>query len=404
MESDPLGVILGLIAIFLSIVFPMGGIIFGAAVIIFEKKTNILAILGISLGFVGFAMHYIYLQTDDMSRYVAYMNSIQSVNSISEFVSQIYSATPVSEYGLNGQTWPLSAVLLFIISKTADYRILSAVTVVLSIFVRLFAIAKVTETDKVDALIIFIRMFGYFSLIFMMTLRLPVSGFRWYVATDIVILLMASDVLNKELITIPKLFWSVVAGLFHPAAWIYLGIKVFAAIVSSGNNSFVKRWLPVFAVVALGVVVVFRSSLVGNVLNQFAAYVSSDSFYGTFEWMRKFYVGWFIIVSLMFSRFYLIRQDVSKANLYNVEFNYLLTGLSLPFFLFQRIYPFEWVMLTVFWIFSVMKTKKFTYIDLAVVILTLVIGFTYYWTAPGNFLPPTDLLSYGKVLITPIWR
>jgi len=41
---------------------------------------------------------------------------------------------------------------------------------------------------------------------------------------------------------------------------------------------------------------------------------------------------------------------------------------------------------------------------LAVVILTLVIGFTYYWTAPGNFLPPTDLLSYGKMLITPIWR
>ncbi|QEA41749.1 hypothetical protein FGL85_04210 [Leuconostoc pseudomesenteroides] len=404
MESDSLGVILGLMAIFLSVVFPMGGIIFGSAVIIFEKKTNILAILGISLGFVGFAMHYIYLPTDDMFRYVAYMNSIQSVNGISEFVSQIYSTTPVSEYGLNGQTWPLSAVLLFIISKTADYRILSAVTVVLSIFVRLFAIAKVTETDKVDALIIFIRMFGYFSLIFMMTLRLPVSGFRWYVATDIVILLMASDVLNKELITIPKLFWSVVAGLFHPAAWIYLGIKVFAAIGSSGNNSFVKRWLPLFAVVALGVVVVFHSSFVGNVLNQFAAYVSGDSFSGTFEWMRKFYVGWFIIVSLMFSRFYLIRQDFSKANLYNVEFNYLVTGLSLPFFLFQRIYPFEWVMLTVFWIFSVVKTKKFTYIDLAVVILTLVIGITYYWTAPGNFLPPTDLLSYGKMLITPIWR
>lgn len=404
MESDPLGVILGLMAIFLSVVFPMGGIIFGAAVIIFEKKTNILAILGIALGFVGFAMHYIYLPTDDMFRYVAYMNSIQSVNGISEFVSQIYSTTSVSEYGLNGQTWPLSAVLLFIISKTADYRLLSAVTVVLSIFVRLFAISKVTETDKVDALTIFIRTFGYFSLIFMMTLKLPVSGFRWYVATDIVILLMASDALNKELITIPKLFWSVVAGLFHPAAWGYLGIKVFAAIVSSRNNSFVKRWLPLFAVVALGVVVVFHSSLVGNVLNQFAAYVSGDSFSGTFEWMRKFYVGWFIIVSLMFSRFYLIRQDVSKANLYNVEFNYLLTGLSLPFFLFQRIYPFAWVMLTVVWIFSVVKTKKFTYIDLAVVILTLVIGFTYYWTAPGNFLPPTDLLSYGKMLITPIWR
>lgn len=349
-------------------------------------------------------MHYIYLPTDDMFRYVAYMNSIQYVNGISEFVSQIYSTTPVSEYGLNGQTWPLSAVLLFIISKTADYRLLSAVTVVLSIFVRLFAIAKVTETDKVDALTIFIRTFGYFSLIFMMTLKLPVSGFRWYVATDIVILLMASDALNKELITIPKLFWSVVAGLFHPAAWIYLGIKVFAAIGSSGNNSFVKRWLPLFAVVALGVVVVFHSSFVGNVLNQFAAYVSGDSFSGTFEWMRKFYVGWFIIVSLMFSRFYLIRQDFSKANLYNVEFNYLVTGLSLPFFLFQRIYPFEWVMLTVFWIFSVVKTKKFTYIDLAVVILTLVIGITYYWTAPGNFLPPTDLLSYGKMLITPIWR
>lgn len=54
MESDPLVVILGLMAIFLSVVFPMGGIIFGAAVIIFEKKTNILAILGIALGFVGF--------------------------------------------------------------------------------------------------------------------------------------------------------------------------------------------------------------------------------------------------------------------------------------------------------------------------------------------------------------
>ena len=44
-------------------------------------------------------MHYIYLPTDDMFRYVAYMNSIQYVNGI-------------SEYGLNGQTWPLSAVLL----------------------------------------------------------------------------------------------------------------------------------------------------------------------------------------------------------------------------------------------------------------------------------------------------
>lgn len=160
MESDPLVVILGLMAIFLSVVFPMGGIIFGAAVIIFEKKTNILAILGIALGFAGFAMHYIYLPTDDMFGYVAYMNSIQSVNGISEFVSQIYSTTPVSEYGLNGQDWPLSAVLLFIISKTADYRLLSAVTVVLSIFVRLFAIAKVTETDKVDALTIFIRTCG----------------------------------------------------------------------------------------------------------------------------------------------------------------------------------------------------------------------------------------------------
>jgi len=30
MESDPLVVILGLMAIFLSVVFPMGGIIFGA--------------------------------------------------------------------------------------------------------------------------------------------------------------------------------------------------------------------------------------------------------------------------------------------------------------------------------------------------------------------------------------
>lgn len=119
----------------------------------------------------------------------------------------------------------------------------------------MFAIAKVTETDKVDSLTIFIRTFDYFSLIFMMTLKLPVSGFRWYVATDIVILLMASDALNKELITIPKLFWSVVAGLFYPAAWIYLGIKVFAIIVSSRNNSFFKRWLPIFAVVALGVVV-----------------------------------------------------------------------------------------------------------------------------------------------------
>ena len=77
----------------------MGGIIFGAAVILFEKKTNILAILGIALGFAGLAMHYIYLPTDDMFRYVAYMNSIQYVNGI-------------SEYGLNGQTWPLSAVLL----------------------------------------------------------------------------------------------------------------------------------------------------------------------------------------------------------------------------------------------------------------------------------------------------
>lgn len=79
MESDPLVVILGLMAIFLSVVFPMGGIIFGAAVIIFEKKTNILAILGIALGFAGFAMHYIYLPIRERAFQAIRNDNVQQV-------------------------------------------------------------------------------------------------------------------------------------------------------------------------------------------------------------------------------------------------------------------------------------------------------------------------------------
>lgn len=399
--------ILGIFTIFLSLVCPIIGITTGLLISLFKRKANLLVVFGVSIAFVGFATHYVYLTTDDMFRYVQYMNAISHIDNIKTFIVQMYSSMPISQYGLNGQHWPLSAVLLFLAEnsfKNNNFIAISVLVLVFSIFVRIFTVLKLTADVKADIrVIIFTRFFAIVILLLAMTFKLPVSGFRWYIATDIILLLTIDDIKKGRLLSSVKIFWSVVAALFHPVGWIYFGFRFLGTIFSNKYRVGIRKIYTIPLLFGIFFIMFANVNYIMPMVNQFGAYVDGTGFAGTFEWMRKFFIGWFIVIILMFWRIVDSKIKFPDGNRLILVANMLLASFSLPFFLFQRIYPFTFALFVFYWAFTVVKDQRVKPVDILIVLLTIIVGFSFYLTAPGNYFPPLDT-SIENVLVEPIWQ
>ncbi|WP_039968583.1 hypothetical protein, partial [Weissella confusa] len=282
-------VILGVLLVVVSILMPGLGVLLGFVAAQFTKKTNILALVAIAVGIASFGLHYEYLKTDDMARYVAYMTRVKTVPGVVEYFKQMFGPLPISEYGLNGQSWPASGLVLYVTSKVLNYKILSAVTLAFSAFIRIYAVFKVSERSSWPLRnLVFLRLTAVIILIAIMTFKLPVSGFRWYLATDLILLLSVRDLIGNKFNSVTN--WSIafVASLFHPAGWIYVVIRG-VVILFGLNPKLLIRIIGISVPSMLAAVYIWNLDILISLIRQFMAYLSFDNFSST-QWMMKYYV------------------------------------------------------------------------------------------------------------------
>lgn len=393
-------VILGVLLVVVSILMPGLGVLLGFVAAQFTKKTNKLALVAIAVGIASFGLHYEYLKTDDMARYVAYMTRVKTVPGVVEYFKQMFGPLPISEYGLNGQSWPASGLVLYVTSKVLNYKILSAVTLAFSAFIRIYAVFKVSERSSWPLRnLVFLRLTAVIILIAIMTFKLPVSGFRWYLATDLILLLSVRDLIGNKFNSVTN--WSIVfvASLFHPAGWIYVVIRG-VVILFGLNPKLLIRIIGISVPSMLAAVYIWNLDILISLIRQFMAYLSFDNFSST-QWMMKYYVGWEFTMVLIMIRIYEFRYSIDKFVFKNVLLNFLFTSVTVPFFLFQRLYPFTFTMMVFYWVAIAVKDKGFRKLDFATLTVFAAVQIWYVITVPGNFMPPLDSTVY-EILINPL--
>lgn len=392
-------VILGVLLVVVSILMPGLGVLLGFVAAQFTKKTNILAIVAIAVGIASFGMHYVYLKTDDMARYVAYMARATTVPGVVEYFEQMFGPAPISEYGLNGQSWPASGLVLYITSKFFNYKVLSAATLAFSAFIRIYAVFKVSERSSWPVRhLFFLRLTAVIILIAVMTFKLPVSGFRWYLATDLILLISIRDLTGNKFNSVANWSTAVVASLFHPAGWIYVAIRGFVVLFGL-NAKMLIRILAIVVPVTLAAVYIWDLNILVSLIRQFLAYFSFDNFKST-QWMMKYYVGWEFTMALMMVRIFNLRNSIDKSSFENVLLNFLFTSVTVTFFLFQRLYPFTFTMMVFYWVAIAVKDNGFKRLDSAILAVFAVVQIWYVITVPGNFMPPLDSTVY-EILTNP---
>lgn len=388
-----MGFFIGFFSIILSILFPIGGFLFGTFISLFSKKANLLVVGGMSIAFAGFALHYIYLPTDDMFRYVQYMNSIQHIDNVRDFIGQMYSSVPISQYGLNGRSWPLSALLLFDASKQYGYQLIAMLTLVSSVFVRILIILKVTET-KGDYRLhhLLIRLTALVVILLVMTIKLPVSGFRWYLATNLILVLVISDLKTGNIGSVWKLGVSVIAALFHPIGWLYLIFRFTAGLFSKQGHTSKKRlFLVVFGALIM-IVMLNYSNYVWTLVNQFGYYLSSGNSTEITGWMTKYFYVWFIVLLVFYYKVMVSDNAIPFGNRIYLSLNFVLLAFSLLFFsLFQRTYPFAFPLLLAYWAYDLTNEQVIKASDIIPIVCGLIMLIIFYGLHPNNYFPPLDV-------------
>lgn len=364
-------VLIGIYIFLVSLLCPILGLISGASYILFTNKNYkfILFNLILVIGYVG--SFYLPTKAHDMYRYIGYM-SVIPLSSVKNFFSQVYSQNPISAYGLNGQQWPGSALLLYLTAKFGDYRILSAFTLALTYYVRLYAIKSTYEKSKViHRLYLIIYMC---AMIVTIKPLLALSVFRWYLAISILMFCAYLELDNN--FKIRYLWLYALAATFHPSAFMFIGLRIISMIFSGEKKT---RNIGIGITIIFGIISIIAHNkvfgLLNGLFNHFDAYtvgtVSGMQSIETISYVLYFTLIIFKSVSLI-KEANLIKEKHNALNylVVLVAFNMLL--MTLP--IFDRIIQYTVpVSLIIIGKYSFNK-NKWNFIDYLIPLTILLLG------------------------------
>lgn len=394
----------GSLIIVLSVLSPIAGIITGLLTALFSRRTNVLAIMGVALAFSVFGLHYVFAPTDDMARYVQYMDHLSNIQSLPDYLKQVYSSIPISVFGLNGKTWPVSGALMYITSRYFSYQVLAAVSVGVTIFVRIFSIVKVTEKGGLSTSnVVFLRIFLIAVDVMVATLLRPASGFRWYIATSIILLLLTADVVGRRVPTIFYIFSAVTASLIHPAGWMYVAIRFGSSFISRGDTKLLKKILGGLVVAFLVILILFgQSENIQLLIAQFTAYTTNNSSFTVSLLDFVNFALWALGIFFIWNRVRVL-GNLDSLNYINMTINVFFALASLPFYLFDRLYQMTIPMLLIFYGSSLAKQKNLIWKDVFVLSYLLALIVVYYFLNSGLVVPKLDNQGM-RIMFLPIWH
>lgn len=378
-----------------SFIFPLVGVIVsGVSVATVKKQSRVLLILFVLvLGYIF--SFYLPSYTDDMTRYIGYMSSISGYTFIG-FIKQLFSPQPINIYGLNGQEWPGSAVLLFIAAKLGSYRILSALTLIFTYIVRL----KFIQDSWTDS-----KKQGYYILWFLIIILwvrplLPLSGFRWFIAISCIMLSLSFE--NRYGFKKRYIFLYLLAALFHPGSIIFSGLR-FVSFLFNLNR---KRTIIFLSISIILLFVASRNQLISAFVQELLSHFSE---YSDNEW-NKFQSISRILSATMMALLLARSFSVLKSAQITIFERRLLVYLNIQIIFnlcliwhpsFNRLSQFTIVIGLLLLSKSYFNKDKREYKDLlipaAAVLIGLILMFYYPKTSFPDFIEPLT-----RILVSPI--
>lgn len=395
--------ILGFFLIALGFVQPLSALVIGTFWAVFFKRKAGLGVVLIAIGGATLGLHYVVSPSHDMARYVTYMQAVSLVQSPYEFFKQMYSALPISEFGLTGRDWPLSAAILYITGKFFDYRWLSAFTVFTTLFTRIYLIVKTTEKSRFSTLqLAFLRLIFILLTIMMTTILRPASGFRWYLGSNVILWIVYFDLFKNTRLNVWKISGMIIAGLLHPSMWIYAAIRVMAWLFTSVDKTIISKifWGIVFFV---GLVTLLASSRVAPLMNQFWAYISVSDGFNVSTGTHIRFVVTFLVISILFARIKTEKFRFERTDWIFLLSNYWMLLLSVPFFLFDRLYQLAVPLMFLYYGYILAGKKRFIVYDFVVIFAMFSLYVVFYAGGVYQLLPTLDKGVF-EILINPIWK
>lgn len=368
------------IALVSALFCPVLGIIVTLIYLFVSNKKSMLMvwILTLIVGYLG--SFYLPNYTDDMTRYIFFMQKI-SVFSFGNFFKQLYSSNPISVYGLSGTTWPGSALILYVTSRWGSYRIISAVSLAVVVVVRIIPITSFFRQsfykDRIKYAILFVT-----TVIWIRPL-LPLSGFRWFMAISVLMF-----IIYKEIISGFKwwhLLFYVISVSLHPAVLVFILLKLVTLAFSRSKKC---RYMGIvilfigFASYGFGAIRTFVNSL----FMQFNAY-SDDSLRAFQTFLNIFLL--FILIFLFIETFKIKRGMVSSKKM---NLNYASLIIIFNIFLivspvFDRFTQFTIPMTLIILSEYLLKKERWNLFEYIYIFLLFSVGLFTILHSPSTSLP-----------------
>ncbi|AVK63329.1 hypothetical protein C5Z26_04095 [Lactobacillus sp. CBA3606] len=385
--------LLGASVFLIGLVCPLLGLLISAPVSFLYNKGHqlIIIIFILLLGYISF--FYAPREVDDMSRYMAYMQTINAAN-VFDYLYKLYSA-PFSVQGLNASEWPGSGIVLYFVSKYSSYRVLSATTLVITYASRLVVMKKnYLESKSHDWLKYFLWMIAIFISL---QPYLVISGFRWYLSLSVLMITTYFEIHNGFKL---RYFWFyILAASFHPAAFIFLFLRIISLMFSTNKHD--KKVAQ--GVIALAVVVSMIEynriiKMIVNYFNDFLVYTRSSTDLRKIDNLLYFIILIVILITIIELKRQANFLPILNYLLIIVIFNMLLIDFSV----FSRIVQFT-IPTSVIILSKVSFLRKKLYwwellIPVSIIMLSVLnLIIVHYASFPPLLEPLKD------ILLNPIW-